>query len=257
MEFENVQQKKPARRRTKKVHFIRHAEGEHNVAGQVPGGYLREEFVDAILTELGQQQCMQLHRHLVSDDADNLVDAVVTNGGEHHGASSRKHNYRVKHHLADVDLLVTSPLRRTLQTATLSFKHLQSIVPWIALESIRETTGQHPCDRRLPTSHHKENFPHVNFEHITEENDVIYPLYTTSREPAEDVAKRAIDFLSWLSNREEHSIIVVTHSAFLRVLFRHVFGMSAEEFRGFNNCEVRSCLMHFIDDSVPIIEHLR
>jgi broad specificity phosphatase PhoE len=49
----------------------------------------------------------------------------------------------------DSELLVVSPMRRTLQTATHSFPSLIGKVKWLALEHLREQTGSHPCDRRL------------------------------------------------------------------------------------------------------------
>jgi hypothetical protein len=41
--------------RSKIVHFVRHAQGHHNVAGLLDpvNGYLKDEFEDAGLTELG------------------------------------------------------------------------------------------------------------------------------------------------------------------------------------------------------------
>jgi hypothetical protein len=47
----------PAVQRTKVIHFVRHAQGEHNVAGEKdPAGYLDEAYEDAILTPHGIAQ---------------------------------------------------------------------------------------------------------------------------------------------------------------------------------------------------------
>jgi hypothetical protein len=84
----------------KLLHFVRHAEGIHNVAGAIDhNNYILEEFEDACLTKLGINQCKRL-----STERHELLD----------------HS----------ELLIVSPHRRTLQTATFSFPHLISDIPW-------------------------------------------------------------------------------------------------------------------------------
>lgn len=74
------------------------------------------EQLDAVLTPFGLEQCGAL--------------AKLTAG------------------LAGVELLVTSPLRRCVQTALHGFQpHIDRGVPLIALESVRETVN-FTCDRR-------------------------------------------------------------------------------------------------------------
>lgn len=48
-----------------------------------------------------------------------------------------------------VDVVLVSPLLRTLQTATRIFG---TKVPMVAVEAVREAYGLHPCDRRSPVS---------------------------------------------------------------------------------------------------------
>lgn len=193
------------------VHLVRHAEGYHNIAGREdPRGYLREDLVDAELSELGYQQCKELHQ-------------------------------QSKGRFKNVELLVVSPMNRTIQTAYHSFHHLEGKIPWITVEEIREVTGLHPCDRRLNISQHSQRYPFVNFDLIKSDEDQLFPRYT-SREPIEDVEQRAIDFLHWLKSRPEKEIIVVTHSAFLRYLFRNALEMNHFEFQ---NAELRSFLISF------------
>lgn len=193
------------------VHLVRHAEGYHNIAGREdPREYLREDLVDAELSELGFQQCKDLHKE-------------------------------IKHRLKNVELLVVSPMNRTIQTAFHSFHHLEGQIPWIAVEDIREVTGLHPCDRRLNISQHSQRYPFVDFGLIESDEDQLFPRYT-GREPIEDVEKRAHQFLDWLKSRPEKEIIVVTHSAFLRYLFRNALEMDHVEFQ---NAEMRSFLINF------------
>lgn len=75
--------------RCKIIHVVRHGQGFHNVAGDIDRkNYESWDYQDASLTELGWQQADALHQHLVTT-----------------------------HIRAHVELVVVSPLLRTLQTA--------------------------------------------------------------------------------------------------------------------------------------------
>ena len=55
------------------------------------------------------------------------------------------------------------------------------------------------------------------------DEDTLYSKYPTEREPDEHVVARGKVFFKWLAAREEKNIVCVTHSAFLRALFRNAF----------------------------------
>jgi broad specificity phosphatase PhoE len=197
----------------KHIHFVRHAHGKHNEVGEVDyEQYKREDLIDAELTDKGLEQCQELRG--------------------------------VNQKYLKAQLVVISPMRRTLQTATQSFPNLVEKVPWLALECIREQTGLHPCDKRLPISYHQENYPSVDFSLIESEEDPLYPQYEDRREPHDEMDERAKQFLSWIKARPETEIVVVTHSAFLRGLFQRVL-FPNEPFNRFENCEARSFVMYF------------
>lgn len=203
----------------KRVHFLRHAEGYHNIAGKNnPLGYLRADLIDANLSQHGEQQC-----HDFSTDPNNV------------------------NIFQSAELLVVSPMNRTIQTATLCFPSLVNRIPWIAVEDLRETTGIHPCDKRLTKSEHKAAYNHVNFDEVASETDPIYHLYTYTREPDKDVQKRCRAFLQWLQNRPEKEIIVVTHRAYLRQMLRSVLDIEGSNEPShcirFANCECRTYII--------------
>jgi broad specificity phosphatase PhoE len=139
-----------------------------------------------------------------------------------------------------VQLLVVSPLHRTLQTATLCFPFLLGKVPWVAIDLIREQTGQHPCDKRSPISTISKLFVHVNFDQIKDDEDPLYDLYILSREPSEHVEKRGFEFLNWIASCREEHIIVVTHSAFLRHFFDACVECDDIDKEKYENCEMRT-----------------
>lgn len=174
----------------KTVHFIRHAEGFHNVNNQ----YRDEINLDARLTPKGVAQCEAFASEQVLPPH-------------------------------SVDLIVTSSMTRCIQTALLCFPDRNA--PVLAHESIRETVN-YACDRRRPLSHIREEFPTVDFSHVEHEDDAIWNEYIARvgldwdahRESAElyRVADRGRTFLAWLSQRNEANIVVCTHSAFLRCI---------------------------------------
>jgi broad specificity phosphatase PhoE len=178
---------------SKNICFIRHGEGTHNVYGRLPGNYLRESLEDANLTEKGIQQAKELNKQ--------LIDSQIC-----HNAT----------------LVIVSPMRRTLDTAMTALSHLiEQNITCIALECIREVTGLYPCDRRLPITQHRTAYPSIDFTLIEEENDPLWGKYTM-RETYEDVISRCYNFLDFLTKCDHQSIVVVTHSAFLRVLLQDI-----------------------------------
>ena len=84
--------------------------GEHNEVGEIDyDAYKREDLEDAVLSRTGLHECEEMSKH------DDIQTKIV----------------------AEVQLLLVSPLRRTLETATFCFPHLVGSRPWIALECIR------------------------------------------------------------------------------------------------------------------------
>lgn len=202
----------------KVVHFLRHAQGHHNVAGELLGeeGYCNVEYLDATLTEFGLEQC--------SKCCEENFDIVKTS-----------------------ELMVVSPMRRTLQTAFHAFPHCfeNKNIPILALEHIREQSGLHPCDKRLSTTELKQFYASksVDFSLIPD-IDPLYPKFgDEEREPKSHVVERCVKFIDWLKSRQEKEIICVTHSAFLRILCKHVLDIAEVDKVKFQNCELRTFII--------------
>jgi broad specificity phosphatase PhoE len=202
----------------KVVHFLRHAQGHHNVAGEKLGeeGYCSEEYLDSTLTDLGLSQC--------SKCCEENFDIVKTS-----------------------ELMIVSPMRRTLQTAFHSFPHCfeNENIPILALEHIREQSGLHPCDKRLAKTELEQFYASksVDFS-LIKDVDPLYPKFgNEEREPNHHVVERCVNFISWLKSREEKEIICVTHSAFLRILCNHVLNITEDDKSKFQNCELRTIII--------------
>lgn len=233
--------------RTKVIHIVRHGQGFHNVAGEVDhANYMSWDYADASLTGLGWQQSEALHQHL---DATGIK--------------------------AQVELVVVSPLLRTLQTAAGVFggatlpedgssdgkellmvnglgksPHAAIAVPkalkFVANEYCREQNGVHPCDRRSNISFYKKSFPYVDFSEVATDEDTWWS--ETTRETAQELLTRARTFVRWLLDRPESRIAVVSHSSFIFHMC-HLFGADCSDVvrkeiqQGFRNCEMRSVVI--------------
>ncbi|KAL5847103.1 hypothetical protein ACOSQ3_010627 [Xanthoceras sorbifolium] len=227
--------------RCKILHLVRHGQGIHNVEGE-KGNHvlLSEELLDAQLSPLGWQQ------------VDNLRKQVQSCG------------------LAKtIDLVITSPMSRTLQTALGVFgseeitngfdvdssmaangenggpcaKSTFNCPPIVAVELCRERLGVHPCDKRRSISEYQSLFPVIDFKLIESEDDNLWKADT--REPFDEVAARGINFINWLWTRQEKEIAVVSHGIFLQQTLTALFHPSLDEklCTRFQNCEVRSVVI--------------
>ncbi|XP_019424162.1 PREDICTED: phosphoglycerate mutase-like protein 1 isoform X2 [Lupinus angustifolius] len=224
--------------------LVRHAQGIHNVEGDKNyKAYLNPRYFDAQLTPLGWQQVDNLRNH-VRDSG--LIDKI--------------------------DLVIVSPLLRTLQTAVGVFggegytdktdvlplmvanagnssrAAISSLncPPIVAVELCREHLGVHPCDRRRSISECQFLFPAVDFSLIDSDEDDLWK--ENIRETKEELAARGMKFLNWLWTRKEKEIAIVTHSGFLSHTLNK-FGndchplVKKEISKHFANCELRSMVI--------------
>ncbi|KAI3758420.1 hypothetical protein L6452_05981 [Arctium lappa] len=230
--------------RSKTIHLVRHAQGIHNVAGEKDhSAYLSEKLFDAHLTTLGWQQVDNLRKHVHASGLSKSVELVVvspllrtmqTAVGAFGGEGSADGN--------DVPPLMAENTGNSNRPAISSL----NCPPFIAMELCREHLGVHPCDRRRSISEYRPMFPAIDFSLIENDGDVLWTADT--REKNEAVAARGVKFMKWLLTREEKEIAVVTHSGFLF----HTLGaygddchptLKKEMSKHFNNCELRSVVI--------------
>jgi len=182
----------------KVIYLIRHGQAEHNVDS-------RFYIPDPLLTDVGIGQARKLHQH--------LDESAIIN---------------------QIDLIMVSPLTRTLQTAqelfASRFKRSNNCIVGectsdtskiLALEVIRECYGGlHVCDKRSAVSTLTARFgSFVDFSLIQTDDDV---LFTTTRESDEHLTQRAIQFIEWVQKREESTIAVVSHHGFILRLLQYL-----------------------------------
>ena len=225
---------------SKILHLIRHAEGTHNICEIESKKPVHH---DARLTDKGKEQCCNL-----SKTTQNLAAEAV----------------------------LVSPMTRCLQTASLSFPHALGIgssnngksssVPFIAYEEWRETVN-YLCDSRRSIDILQDEYPHVDFQFVTDNHDPIWKEYetkfgshqdhTTLRESNDAVGlyNRAHSAWKVLLSRPERELALVGHSAFFMHMFtplfdelNHVVRYEDEMVKDlmserFDNCELRSVVV--------------
>ncbi|WCJ19683.1 Phosphoglycerate mutase family protein [Euphorbia peplus] len=205
------------------LHLVRHAQGNHNVAGENNhDALLSPEFFDSQLSSLGLQQASDLRNH-------------VQESGLHKG----------------IELVITSPLTRAMQTAVEVFANKTTsndvkCPPFLAIELCRERFGQHPCDKRRSISETRPLFPQIDFSMIESDDDNLWK--DDVRETNEEVAARGLQFMDWLDTRPEKEIAVVTHNRFLENTLNALTNdcdpsLKAQICKQFGNCELRSMVM--------------
>jgi broad specificity phosphatase PhoE len=191
---------------------VRHAQGHHNVKNQW-------RLYDAVLTPLGHQECAELSKKFPHHDK--------------------------------VDLLVASPLRRTIQTAVESFGPVltRKEVPFLLQPKAQEVST-----RNCNVGFNKERLKHevralFEGQDIGQELEtrIDYDLvvegwnskegYWGADEP--EVKQRAADLRAWRFDRPEQTILLVTHGAFLHYFTEDWEGFHPSLGSAYRNCEVR------------------
>lgn len=185
----------------KKIYWIRHGESFSNISD------LNHNIIDPNLTTHGINQCEILKNKMKSDGLYNKID-----------------------------LIVVSPLSRSLQTCSNVFDNLIYQVNFICLEEVREHIDK-PCHKRKIKKELINQYKYIDFSNITYENDYFYDKYN-GNEPKSEVIKRCNKFIKWLEFRKEKNIVVISHGNFLFPMFNDVL-KDIHNKTFFANCELR------------------
>ncbi|XP_070661986.1 phosphoglycerate mutase-like protein 1 isoform X2 [Malus domestica] len=205
--------------RCKTLHLVRHGQGIHNVEGAKNyKAYMKPEYFDAQLTPLGWQQVDNLRKHV------------------HECGLSKR-----------IELVITSPLLRTLQTAVGVFggegyKDGMDVLPLMvenAGNSERSSISSLNCPPIIAVELCREHL-------IETDEDVLWEADV--RETTEEVAARGMKFMNWLWTRKEKEIAIVTHNGFLFHTLNALGNdchpsMKKEMSTHFANCELRSMII--------------
>lgn len=171
----------------------------------------------------------------------DLMDARLDETGR---AQATTLGDRIREARMIVDVVLVSPLTRTLETASLMFPPAVQPLPFVAVELCREAHGGHPCDQRRPVSAVAPEFPHVSFAGIGTDEDTWHN--PDRRETVREVSIRCDKFLAVLRARPERNLVVVSHGVFLETLLNRCGLLCTDEpvkNRRFENAEMRSVVI--------------
>ena len=166
----------------KHVYCIRHGKAQHNVNYEVYGSktFYDPNFVDTLLVEEGYQQAKQL-RETWTD-------------------------------ISNIELVIVSPLQRTLQTACEIFK--DSSIPIISLDFVREyPLGKHTCNKRSSLKYLQSKYPTIQFVNFHTDNDEVWLSHR--EETIDELNIRIQKLKEYILQRPETHIAFVNHSSFM------------------------------------------
>ncbi|KAL8833109.1 MAG: hypothetical protein Q9170_004491 [Blastenia crenularia] len=156
---------------------------------------------------------------------------------------------------SSINLLVTSPLRRTIQTTLLGFEpEISRGIQCIALSEIQETSDL-PCDTGSNLSTLKQDFKSkpISFSLVPEDWDSKQGRWAPVQEAIEVRCREA---RKWLKARDEEAIVVVTHGQVGEAAitpYAHAYS-SRHVGTGWENVEFRSYRFVDHDDENAAIE---
>ncbi|XP_012449103.1 phosphoglycerate mutase-like protein 1 [Gossypium raimondii] len=211
--------------RCKIVHLVRHGQAMHNVEGDINReALLSPHLFDAELSPLGRHQVGKLREDV---HASGLLKRI--------------------------ELVITSPLYRTMQTAFGVFGSTESnedagvnCPKIMAVELCRDRMGVRPCDMRRRVSECQALFPSIDFSMMDGEEDNMWnPDF---RESEEEMAARMGLLMNWLWTRPEQEIVIVSHGIMLQHILYRLGNDCHQSVRTalckrFDNCELRSVVI--------------
>jgi len=207
---------------TKFIYIVRHAEAEHNVVE-------REAIKEAQAMGIDKKSQLDLFRqNVLREGGDAFLDAPLSKEGvKQASATGMRMNLLLKpnetqlerSHYRPPQVVLVSPLRRALQTATRCFLgdteiDINAKQPrFVAMEALREKRTGLFCDERRSVSDLQKEFPHVDFSDLKRQDlQVIHEGETN-----EAVRQRATEFLNnIIPHVEGEFLALVSHKGWLR-----------------------------------------
>jgi len=235
---------------SKILYIVRHGQALHNPraeAAKAKGCSMEEFFelmrqddvLDAELTPLGRDQAKRcFHSYFAADRF-------------HHEKSTRRS--------PKVDLIVSSPLSRAIETANLVYPTTSSTpVPKICIEDFREVNGELLNGKRRSKTELLHLYPSWDFDMLETDDDVLWTPEMEAFEAAAERGYRGLAFL--LLKRPEERILLVSHGGILRYTMNqhplvHLDDARSDDKRQngktiesrFDNCEVRKYQLSWKD----------
>lgn len=181
----------------KHIYCIRHGLAMHNVLYKKYGTPIFSDphYVDTLLVPEGHKQSIQLGKTWTD--------------------------------INKIELVIVSPLKRTLDTAINIFQDKQ--VPIVALDESREyPLGLHTCNKRKYKEELEILYPTVDFSSLETNYDNLWN--SKQYETIESLQKRIDNVLNYIQQVNETNIALINHSSFLsHMIHKHIPLLDNEE----------------------------
>ena len=193
------------------MYFVRHAEAEHNIKE-------REAVQAAIARGVSCKEEQEKARRAVLTD-EKLKDARLSFQGKQQVREKRSSlcvlNKAGFAKYPAPKIVLVSPLRRALMTATELFLNSSPRPQFVAVEALREKRTGFAADERSSVEVLQEEFPHVDFTDLLRRGDDHVPI----GEDNPKVRARGRAFLEGdFTKVHEDSVALVTHKGWQREL---------------------------------------
>ncbi|KAI6712379.1 hypothetical protein JHW43_005096 [Diplocarpon mali] len=247
---------------TKTLILIRHAEAQHNATNKSPHTAMKDS-VPIVQAAVPDEKMQAKHSsgpfmgiallldppcnvpqelwsfgtpgpldrcpgHILTIKVDTIPDPALTDLGFRQQCSELAQHLQNELPLAqEIELIVVSPMRRTMQTAEQALGWLIGQGVPVMLRAEFQENSSKPCDTGTSIAIMQKEWPQFDWSSV----DPIYPENTGLYEfSMNGLRQRGIAARRFLKNRPERVIAVVSHAGFLRTSLCH---------RRFNNADFR------------------
>ncbi|GMI85211.1 hypothetical protein like AT1G09935 [Hibiscus trionum] len=218
------------------LHLVRHGQAWHNLEGDSNrDALLSPHLFDAQLSPTGFKQVAELRKHVHTSGLLNTIELVITSPLSR-AMQTAVGGFGLEGHRNDDGDIVSGSAVSTLNTPKI-----------MAVELCRDRLGVRPCDMRRKVSDCRSHFPSIDFSMIDSEDDNIWN--PNLRESEEKLAKRVVELLKWLWTRPEKEIVIVSHGKILQQILIGSLGKDddpaarAALCKRFDHCELRSVVI--------------
>jgi broad specificity phosphatase PhoE len=148
-----------------------------------------------------------------------------------------------RNELSRCQLIVTSPLSRCIQTTLLAFGLPgdfytdDTCLPMVSVEAVREAYGTNYPDKRRCKSVLQQHFFMIQFDPAMTEDDTCWLPET--RETWDHVRERVHEFLAWIVERQEATMIVVSHGVWMEACLQGTGAL--RDGQRVHNCDAFLC----------------
>ena len=187
----------------KNLYCIRHGESTHNVLYKTEGmkAFFNKNYYDTKLTDIGHNQSINLGN---TWNDKNIMDIVLV-----------------------------SPLSRTLQTAVNIFKGTN--VKIIALDCLKEyPQGKHTCNKRDTKNNLVNKFPEIDFSLLDSNEDEMWS--ETEIESIQSLLDRMNEMYDFIDENNYTNIALVGHNSFISMVKDQRFNRNEDGLEELKHC---------------------